>query len=67
MKEKQPSSLSRILHYAGGHRRLTILGCTLSAISALLGLLPYVCIWLVARSLLTAWPEAPAARRKRKH
>ena len=61
MKEKQPGSLSRILRYAGGHRRLTILGCVLSALSALLGLLPYVCIWLVARSLLSAWPEVPAA------
>ena len=29
MKQKKPSSLTRILGYAGGHKNLTILGCIL--------------------------------------
>ena len=42
MKQKKPNSLARILSYAGGHKNLTILGCILSALSAVLGLAPYL-------------------------
>lgn len=55
------SSLARILGYAGGHRYLTVLGCILSAIAALLGLVPYVCVWLVARDVLAVFPNVRAA------
>ena len=61
MKQKKPSSLTRILGYAGGHKNLTILGCILSALSAVLGLVPYLCVWLVARSILAAWPSLDGA------
>ena len=61
MKQKKPSSLTRILGYAGGHKNLTILGCVLSALSAVLGLAPYLCVWLVARSILAAWPSLDGA------
>ena len=61
MKQKKPSSLTRILGYAGGHKNLTILGCVLSALSAVLGLAPYLCVWLVARSVLSAWPSLGGA------
>ena len=61
MKQKKPSSLARILGYAGGHKNLTILGCVLSALSAVLGLAPYLCVWLVARSVLSAWPSLDGA------
>lgn len=61
MKQKKPSSLTRILGYAGGHKNLTILGCVLSALSAVLGLAPYLCVWLVARSVLSAWPSLDGA------
>ena len=57
MKENKQSSLGRILGCAGGHRRLTALGCLLSALSAVLGLVPYVCVWLAARTALAAWPN----------
>lgn len=40
MNQKKQSSLSRILSYAGGHKNLTLLGCILSALSAVLGLIP---------------------------
>ena len=55
--QKKQSSLSRILSYAGGHKNLTLLGCILSALSAVLGLIPYVCVWLAARNVLEAWPS----------
>ena len=61
MKQKKPSTLTRILGYAGGHKNLTILGCILSALSAVLGLAPYLCVWLVARSILAAWPSLDGA------
>ena len=57
MKDRKQGSLSRILHYAGGHRKLTLLGCLLSALSAVLGLVPYLCVWLVARTMLESWPD----------
>ena len=56
MKQKKQSSLARILGYAGGHRNLTLLGCILSALSAVLGMIPYVCVWLAARDVLETWP-----------
>ena len=61
MNEKKPSSLSRILRFAGGHRRLTVLGCVLSALSAVLGLAPYLCVWLAARAVLAGWPGLEGA------
>ena len=61
MKQKKPSSLSRILGYAGKHKTLTILGCALSALSAVLGLAPYLCVWQVARRILSAWPSLDGA------
>lgn len=59
---KQKSSLSKLLAYAGGHRKLTILGCTLSGVAAVLALGPFVCIWLVAREIFAVWPLVTAAQ-----
>ena len=56
MKQKKQSSLARILSYAGGHKKLTLLGCILSALSAILGLIPYICVWLAVRDVLEIWP-----------
>ena len=61
MKQKKPSSLTRILAMRAGTKTLTILGCVLSALSAVLGLAPYLCVWLVARSILAAWPSLDGA------
>ena len=61
MKTKKQSSLSCILGYAGGHRTLTLLGCILSALSAVLGLIPFVCVWLAARNVLESWPGLDGA------
>lgn len=54
---KKQSNLSRLLSYAGTHRRLTVLGCALSGVAAVLGLMPFVCVWLVARDVLAVYPN----------
>ena len=61
MKQKKQSSLSRILSYAGRHKNLTLLGCILSALSAVLGLIPYVCVWMAVRIVLEDWPDLSGA------
>lgn len=61
MKEKKQSSLTQLMGYAGGYRRLTMLGCLLSGIAAVLGLIPYVCVWLAARDILSGYPGALSA------
>ncbi|MFR8228428.1 MAG: ABC transporter ATP-binding protein [Anaeromassilibacillus sp.] len=61
MNEKKQSSLSRLLGYAGGHKKLTILGCTLSGVSAALSLMPYVCIWLAVQGAFRAFPSLSQA------
>lgn len=58
---KKQSNVSKLLMLAGGHKKLTILGCILSGIAAVLGLVPYVCVWLVARDVLSAYPDVNTA------
>lgn len=60
-KEKQPNDVAQLLAFAGDRRWLTYLGCVLSAISQLLGFVPFICIWLVARDLLAVAPNWQAA------
>ena len=57
MKEKKQSDLSVLLGYAGSYKGLTFLGLALSAIAMILGMLPYICIWLVARDLIAVAPN----------
>ncbi len=59
---KQKSSIAKLLTYAGGYRKLTILGCSLSAAAAVLVLGPFICIWLVIREIFVFWPEVTAAQ-----
>ena len=58
---KKQSNLSRLLMLAGGHKKLTFLGCALSGIAAVLGLIPYVCVWLAARDVLAVYPDVTGA------
>lgn len=57
MKEKKKNDLAVLLDYAGGHKCLTFLGLILSAVSMLLSMAPYICIWLAARDLIAVAPE----------
>ncbi|MCR4998523.1 MAG: ABC transporter ATP-binding protein/permease [Lachnospiraceae bacterium] len=61
MKEKKKSDLAILLGYAGNFKGLTYLGLFLSGIAMVLGMLPYICIWLVAKDLIEVaphWTEA---------
>ncbi len=58
---KRKSDLSVLLDYAGSCRGLTFLGLGLSAVSMILGMLPYICIWLVARELIAVAPDWKSA------
>ena len=48
--------------YAGSHRRLTLLGLGLSAVSMVCSMIPYLCIWLAARDLIAVAPDWTQAR-----
>ena len=58
---KKQSNLSKLIGYAEGHKKLTVLGCILSGVAAILGLVPYVCVWLVARDALSSYPDVEYA------
>ena len=57
MKEKKKSDLTVLLGYAGSYKGLTFLGLGLSAVAMVLGMAPYICIWLVARDLIAVAPN----------
>ena len=56
MRKKKQSNLSRLLEYAGSYKKLTVLGCALSGVAALLSLVPFLCIWLVVRQVFEVMP-----------
>ncbi len=57
MKNKKQSDLAVLLDYAENYKGLTYLGLALSAIAMILGMLPYICIWLAARDLIAVAPD----------
>ena len=59
---KKQSNLSRLMEYAGGHRYLTYASWILSAVSALLALVPYYYIWLVMKEVLKVNPDFDKAQ-----
>ena len=66
MKQKKKSDIAALLDYAGSHRGLTFLGLALSAVSMVLSMAPYICIWMAARDLIAAapnWMEAQSVAR----
>ena len=62
MKEKKKSDVAVLLDYAGNRKGLTFLGLFFSAVSMLLSMAPYICIWLAARDLIAAAPDWTLAR-----
>ena len=61
MSEKKKNNVAVLLEYAGDYRKLTFLGLFLSAVAMVLGMLPYICIWLLIRDLVAVapnWSEA---------
>lgn len=59
--QKKKNSLSQLMAYAGSHKWLTLFGCTLSGISAVFMMIPYICIWLIAKNLFHVMPDWSAA------
>ena len=57
MKEKKENDLMVLLRYAGNYKGLSFLGLGLSAVAMVLGMVPYICIWLVARDLIAVAPD----------
>lgn len=57
MDRKKKSDLSVLLGYAGSYKKLTFIGLALSAAAMILGMLPYICIWLAARDLIAVAPD----------
>ena len=57
MKQKKQNEISVLLGYAGKYKVLTFLGMFLSAVAMIMGMIPYVCIWLAARDLISVAPD----------
>ena len=54
---KKQSDLSRLMGYAGNYRYFTYASWVLSAVSALVALVPFVYIWKILRDVLNATPN----------
>ena len=54
---KKQSNLSRLLEIAGSHKYLTYASWVLSAISALIALVPFYYIWKVIKEVLEVAPD----------
>ena len=60
-QEKSKGTIATPLDFAGERRSLTYVGCALAAVAMAINMVPYVCIWLVIRSLVRVapnWQEA---------
>ena len=58
---QKQSSLTKLMDYAGNFRDLTFISLVLSALSALVALLPFVYIWKVIKKVLDVAPNYTAA------
>ena len=54
---KKRSDFSRLMSYAGNYRYFTYASWVLSAVSALVALVPFVYIWKILRDVLNAAPD----------
>ncbi len=59
---KKQSDLSKLFDYAGSFKYLTIVSWVLSALSALIALVPFIYIWRIIREVLEAAPDFSRAQ-----
>ena len=59
---KKQSNLSRLLQIAGNHRYLIYASWVLSAVSALLALVPFYYIWKIMQEVLAVAPDFDRAQ-----
>lgn len=57
MKEKKQGDLSRLMYYAGDHKYFTYASLVLSALSALIALVPFYYIWKIMKEVLEVRPN----------
>ena len=60
---KKQSDLSRLMGYAGNYRYFTYASWVLSAVSALMALIPFLYIWMILRDVPEYGYSLPIARR----
>lgn len=58
---KDESGIVALMRYAGTRQWQIVLGCALSGASAMLALIPYICIWRIVHEVLRALPNLPDA------
>lgn len=61
MESKQKSKIT-LMYFAGKYKILTILGCLLSGISAILAIVPYLCIWKIISEIFLVMPNIKEAK-----
>lgn len=60
--KSKESSMSKLFAYAGSYKYLTIASWILSAVSALIALLPFYYIWLIMQEVVNAAPDYEKAK-----
>lgn len=63
MEGKKRGTVARLLDFAGDRAGLTYVGCVLSAVAMAVNMVPYVCVWLVIRDLVSVAPDWGKATR----
>ena len=54
---KKKNAILELLGFAGKRRVLAYVGCGLSALNAVLTVMPLVCVWFVVRDLISVYPN----------
>ena len=54
---KKKNAILELLGFAGNRRVLAYVGCGLSALNAVLTVMPLVCVWFVVRDLVSVYPN----------
>lgn len=55
--KKKDNKLLNLLNFSGNYKYLTILGCILAALSAILGLIPFIYIWKLIEEIILTMPN----------
>lgn len=54
---KSRNALVELLGYAGSRKPLALVGCIMSAVNAVLTIMPLVCVWFVVRDFIMVFPH----------
>ena len=61
MKKKKQATMSRLMDIAGNHKYFSYAAVALAAVSAVLALMPFICIWRIIREILQVKGDYGAA------